>query len=239
MRLAVNIDHIATLRNARNEYDPDPVEAALAAERGGAAGIVCHLREDRRHIRDNDLTRLREAVTSKLDLEMAMTEEMREIALRTRPELVTLVPEKRKELTTEGGFDIYRHYDALASFIEPFGKADIEVSVFIEPERQAIDLAKQAGAGVVELHTGCYSRKKNTGAQETELERIRLAARHARSLGLAVVAGHGLNYRNVAPFRDIEEIEEISIGHAIIARAAFTGLESAVGEMLSLIGRKS
>lgn len=239
MRLAVNIDHIATLRNARNEYDPDPVEAALLAEKSGAAGIVCHLREDRRHIRDNDLERLRSAVTTKLDLEMAMTGEMQRIALRTKPELVTLVPEKREELTTEGGFDIARHYRALVEFIKPLNDATIAVSVFIEPEKQAIDLARDAGADIVELHTGIYSLKNTEEERKKELEKIRHAASYARTLGLAVVAGHGLNYRNAAPFSSISEIEEVSIGHAIIARAAFTGLENAVREMLALLGEKA
>lgn len=239
MRLSVNIDHIATLRNARNEFDPDPVEAALLAEKSGAAGIVCHLREDRRHIRDNDLERLRRAVTTKLDLEMAMTGEMQLVALKTRPELVTLVPEKREELTTEGGFDITRHYETLVEFIKPLNDAAIAVSIFIEPDRSAIDLARQAGADMVELHTGIYSLKETEEERQKELENVRNAARYARSLGLSVVAGHGLNYRNAAPFSSIVEIEEVSIGHAIIARAAFTGLESAIREMLMLLGSQA
>ncbi len=239
MRLSVNIDHIATLRNARNEFDPDPVAAALLAEKSGAAGIVCHLREDRRHIRDNDLERLRRAVTTKLDLEMAMTAEMQLIALKTRPELVTLVPEKREELTTEGGFDITRHHETLVEFIKPLSDAAIAVSIFIEPDRRAIDLARQAGADMVELHTGIYSLKETEEEGEKELENVRQAARYARSLGLSVVAGHGLNYRNAAPFSAVSEIEEVSIGHAIIARAAFTGLESAVREMLRLLGSEA
>lgn len=239
MRLSVNIDHIATLRNARNEFDPDPVEAALIAEKSGAAGIVCHLREDRRHIRDLDLERLRQAVTTKLDLEMAMTQEMQEIALKTKPELVTLVPEKREELTTEGGFDITRHYKTLAEFIKPLNDASIAVSIFIEPEQKSIDLAKKAGADIVELHTGIYSLKKTDEEREKELEKIRHAALFAKTLGLSVVAGHGLNYRNAASFSRIMQIEEVSIGHAIIARAAFTGLEAAVKEMLQLLRREA
>jgi pyridoxine 5-phosphate synthase len=239
MRLSVNIDHIATLRNARNEFDPDPVAAALLAEKSGAAGIVCHLREDRRHIRDNDLERLRRAVTTKLDLEMAMTAEMQLIALKTKPELVTLVPEKREELTTEGGFDITRHHKTLIEFIKPLNDAAIAVSIFIEPDRRAIDLARQAGAAMVELHTGIYSLKETDEERGKELENVRQAARYARSLGLSVVAGHGLNYRNAAPFSTISEIEEVSIGHAIIARAAFTGLESAIREMLRLLGSEA
>ena len=235
MRLAVNIDHIATLRNARGEQEPDPVAAALLAEKCGAAGIVCHLREDRRHIKDRDLARLRKAVTTKLDLEMAMTAELQQIALKTRPELITLVPEKREELTTEGGFDIARHYDVLAAYLKPFNAEGIEVSLFIEPEKHSIDLAAQAGADMVELHTGTYAEKQLAEERALELKRIREAAVYAKSLGLKVVAGHGLNYLNIAPFREIPEIEEVSIGHAIIARAVMTGLEEAVKEMLRII----
>lgn len=237
MRLAVNIDHIATLRNARNEFDPDPVAAALLAEKSGAVGIVCHLREDRRHIRDIDLKRLRQSVTTKLDLEMAMTPEMQRIALATKPELVTLVPEKREELTTEGGFDIARHYDELVGFIKPFREAGIEVSLFIEPETEAIERSKSAGADLVELHTGPYALKESDAERNEELRRIAKAAAYAHSLGLRVVAGHGLNYRNIAPFAAIKEIEEVSIGHAIIARAAFIGLEAAVREIIDLINQ--
>ncbi len=235
MQLAVNIDHIATLRNARDEQQPDPVTAAVIAELAGASGVVCHLREDRRHIKDRDLERLREAVTTKLDLEMAMTEEMQKIAIRTKPELITLVPEKRQELTTEGGFDIISHFDRLAAFIKPVQDAGIEVSLFIEPETEAITLAAQAGADLVELHTGPYSLKKKTGDVEDEINRIRTAATFARESGLRVVAGHGLNYYNILPFRTIEEIQEVSIGHALIARAALVGIDSAVREMLRLI----
>ncbi len=234
MRLAVNIDHIATLRNARGEKEPDPIEAALLAEQCGVAGIVCHLREDRRHIKDNDLARLRQAITTKLDLEMAMTAELQEIALRTKPELITLVPEKREELTTEGGFDIVRHFPFLTEFLKPFKLAGIEVSIFIEPEKKTISLAAEAGTDIVELHTGLYALKQND-ERVLELKRIREAAAFAKSLGLKVVAGHGLNYINIAPFREITDIEEVSIGHAIIARAVMTGLEEAVREMLRIL----
>lgn len=235
MQLAVNIDHIATLRNARNEQQPDPVTAAMIAELAGASGIVCHLREDRRHIRDRDLERLRETVTTKLDLEMAMTEEMQQIAIRTKPELITLVPEKRQELTTEGGFNIAGHYDMLVEYIKPVQEAGIEVSLFIEPDKQAVTLAAEAGADLVELHTGPYSLKKKAGDINAEINRIRTAAIFARENGLRVVAGHGLNYYNIIPFSRIEEIEEVSIGHALIARASLVGIESAVKEMLRLI----
>jgi pyridoxine 5-phosphate synthase len=237
MRLAVNIDHIATLRNARNEGEPDPVEAALLSERSGASGIVCHLREDRRHIRDNDLERLRQSITTKLDLEMAMTAEMQAIAIRTRPELVTLVPEKREELTTEGGFAIKSFFQPLIEFIKPIRDSGILVSMFVEPDEESISLSRKAGAHMVELHTGRYSLCTGQEEIERELERIRSAARFARQEGLAVVAGHGLTVRNIAPFREIHEIEEVSIGHAIIARAAFIGLPAAIGEILDLIRR--
>ncbi|NTU67564.1 MAG: pyridoxine 5'-phosphate synthase [Chlorobiaceae bacterium] len=237
MRLAVNIDHMATLRNARNEGDPDPVEAALLAEESGAAGIVCHLREDRRHIRDNDLERVRAAISTKLDLEMAMTAEMQSVAIRTKPELITLVPEKREELTTEGGFAIRAHFAALSEFVKPIRDNGILVSLFIEPEEEAIALSKKAGADLVELHTGPYSLCTTGEEAERELERIRSAARFARREGLAVVAGHGLSVRNIAPFREIREIEEVSIGHAIIARAVFIGLPAAIGEVIDLIRR--
>jgi pyridoxine 5-phosphate synthase len=236
MRLAVNIDHIATLRNARGEGVPDPVEAALVAEKSGAAGIVCHLREDRRHIKDDDLRNLRSAVTTKLDLEMAMTPEMQAIALRTKPELITLVPEKREELTTEGGFNIAAHFNTLVEFVKPFKGSGIEVSLFIEPEKHAIDLSRDAGVDLVELHTGKYALQDDEDAIAHEFRRISEAAAYAKSLGLKVVAGHGLNYGNIVPFRKIAEIEEVSIGHAIIARAVMTGLDEAVREMISIIG---
>ena len=235
MRLAVNIDHIATLRNARNEFEPDPVAAALLAEQSGAAGIVCHLREDRRHIKDTDLQRLRKAVTTKLDLEMAMTPEMQRIALHTKPELITLVPEKREELTTEGGFNITAHYNTLVEFLKPFKTNGIETSIFIEPDKHAIDLSAKAGADLVELHTGSYALKTNEKERSLELQRIREAATYAKSIGLKVVAGHGLNYLNIAPFKEISEIEEVSIGHAIIARAVLIGLDEAIKEMLRII----
>ncbi|NTV99305.1 MAG: pyridoxine 5'-phosphate synthase [Chlorobiaceae bacterium] len=235
MRLAVNIDHVATLRNARGEGIPDPVEAALLAEKSGAAGIVCHLREDRRHIKDEDLRNLRASVTTKLDLEMAMTPEMQAVALRTKPELITLVPEKREELTTEGGFNINAHFASLVEFIKPFRGTGIEVSLFIEPEKQAIDLSLEAGADLVELHTGKYALQQQRENAERQFTRIREAAAYAKSLGLKVVAGHGLNYSNIAPFREIAEIEEVSIGHAIIARAVMKGLGEAVREMIGII----
>jgi pyridoxine 5-phosphate synthase len=237
MRLAVNIDHIATLRNARNEGHPDPVEAALLAERHGAAGIVCHLREDRRHIKDEDLTRLREEITTRLDLEMAMTNEMQRIALAVKPDLVTLVPEKREELTTEGGFAIQKHFPRLKEFVKPLRDSEIGVSIFIEPEEEAIALAAEAGANIVEFHTGTYSLRTGDEEKAFELERIRKSARVAREAGLTVVAGHGLSVLNIAPFKELHDIEEVSIGHAIISRAVLIGLPAAIQEILDLIRR--
>jgi len=197
MRLAVNVDHIATLRNARKETEPDPVYAAVLAELAGASGIVCHLREDRRHIHDTDLRRLRETLKTKLDLEMAATEEMKRIAIATKPDLVTLVPEKREELTTEGGLDVKKHFDLLEPFIAELASHSIPTSLFIEPEPAAVELAKKLGATFIELHTGRYSRLTDACEIEHELLRLRRAAELGRSLGLRVVAGHGLNYRNI------------------------------------------
>ena len=174
-------------------------------------------------------------MTTKLDLEMAMTQEMQHIALQTKPELITLVPEKREELTTEGGFNITTHYNTLVEFLKPFKAAGIESSIFIEPDQKAIDLAAKAGADIVELHTGSYALKTNDKERALELQRIHDAATYAKSIGLKVVAGHGLNYLNIAPFKAISEIEEVSIGHAIIARAVLTGLEKAIRELLHII----
>ncbi len=236
MRLAVNVDHIATLRNARKETEPDPVYAAVLAELAGASGIVCHLREDRRHIHDTDLRRLRETLKTKLDLEMAATEEMKRIAIATKPDLVTLVPEKREELTTEGGLDVKKHFDLLEPFIAELASHSIPTSLFIEPEPAAVELAKKLGASFIELHTGRFSRLTDACEIEHELLRLRRAAELGRALGLRVVAGHGLNYRNIIAFASLSDvIEEVSIGHAIVARAALVGMNTAVRDMLRLL----
>ncbi len=236
MRLAVNVDHIATLRNARKETEPDPVYAAVLAELAGASGIVCHLREDRRHIHDTDLRRLRETLKTKLDLEMAATEEMKRIAIATKPDLVTLVPEKREELTTEGGLDVKKHFDLLEPFIAELASHSIPTSLFIEPEPAAVELAKKLGASFIELHTGRFSRLTDACEIEHELLRLRRAAELGRTLGLRVVAGHGLNYRNIIAFASLSDvIEEVSIGHAIVARAALVGMNTAVRDMLRLL----
>ncbi len=233
MRLAINIDHIATLREARGGVEPDPVTAAAICELAGAEGIVCHLREDRRHINDRDLRLLRETVKTKLDLEMAATEEIIGIAIETLPELVTLVPEKRQELTTEGGLDVRGHKNYLHDVIEQFHKHEIEVSLFVDPVAAQIEAAKAIGADMIEIHTGEYANARNEKEQLALLEIVRSAARLGSELGLVVNAGHGLNYVNIKPIITIEEIAEVSIGHAVISYAVFVGLERAVREMLA------
>lgn len=235
MRLCINIDHCATLREARGGLEPDPVTAAHVSELAGAHGIVCHLREDRRHINDRDLRLLRETVKTKLDLEMAATDEIVKIAIETLPELATFVPERRQELTTEGGLDVTGHRHHLRTVIEEMHRHDIEVSLFIDPVLEQIEAAAEVGADKIEIHTGEYARARTEREQMELLEVVRMAARRARELGMGVNAGHGLNYLNIIPFRTIEEIEEVSIGHAIIARAMFVGLDRAVREMVELV----
>jgi len=239
MRLAVNIDHIATLRNARGGLEPDPVLAARIVEQAGAEGIVCHLREDRRHIRDRDVVLLREAVATKLDLEMAATPEIIRIAMRIKPDLATLVPEHRRELTTEGGLDVVRQRTKLRKAIQQLHDAGIVVSLFVDPVKRQIDAAKEIGADIIEIHTGEYAEAKSSPQRERLLKRVRATAAFARSMGLGVNAGHGLSYDNVVPIATITDIEEISIGHALIARAAFVGLDRAVQDMVELVKGKS
>lgn len=233
-KLSVNIDHVATLRQARGENEPDPVAAALIAELAGAVGIVSHLREDRRHIQDSDVYMLRKLLKTKLDLEMAATDEIVNIALDVVPDLVTLVPERRQELTTEGGLDVVSRLSHFREVTEKFHKKNILVSLFIAPLKEQIDAAKQAGADFVELHTGEYANAKGK-AVEAELERLKKAAKDAHKLGLKINAGHGLNYRNLKPVAMIDEIEEFSIGHALIGHAVFVGLERAVKEMIEIL----
>ncbi|WP_337864433.1 pyridoxine 5'-phosphate synthase [Ignavibacterium sp.] len=235
MRLTINVDHIATLRNARGEVQPDPVTAALIAEQAGADGIVVHLREDRRHINERDVRLLRELVTTKLDLEMATTDEIINIACDVGPELATIVPEKRMELTTEGGINVIDNISRLKDAISELHKADIEVSLFIEPDVNQIDAAAEIGSDLIEIHTGVFANSTSEEEMYDELDRIRIAAKHAKKLGLGVNAGHGLNYSNIKIFREINEIDEVSIGHAIIARAVFVGMNQAVKEMIDLI----
>ena len=235
MRLTVNIDHVATLREARGGMEPDPVAAAMQCELAGAEGIVCHLREDRRHINDRDLRLLRECVQTKLDLEMAATDEIVRIAIETLPELATLVPERREELTTEGGLDVRGHKRALRDVVSELQKHDIEVSLFIDPVREQIEACKEVGADKIEIHTGEYANARNEREQLSFLQEVISAARLGKELGMGVNAGHGLNYRNIIPFRELDEIDEVSIGHALVSRAVFVGLDRAVKEMLDLL----
>jgi pyridoxine 5-phosphate synthase len=237
MRLCINIDHIATLRQARKEFEPDPVVAAGICEIAGADGIVCHLREDRRHINDRDLRLLKEVVKTKLDLEMASTDEMVKIACLVKPEMVTLVPEKREEVTTEGGLNIAAAKDRIASAVEKIKGSGVKVSVFIEPQPENVDLALEVGVDMIEIHTGNYANSRTINDKILETEKIRQIARMAKELGIGVNAGHGLNYLNIVPIANMEDIDEVSIGHSIISRAVFTGLENAVRDMITIIRR--
>lgn len=235
VRLGVNIDHVATIRQARRGKEPDPISAAVLADLAGADGIICHLREDRRHIQDRDLRLLREIVRSHLNLEMAPTEEMEKIAIKTLPEMVTLVPEKREEITTEGGLDAASHGDRLIKIISNLHTHNIVVSLFIDPDIHQVKAASRVSADYVELHTGEYANTENLNSQSEELEKLSNMALAASKLGLGVSAGHGLNYQNVAQVAKIPKIEELNIGHSIISRAVLVGLERAVSEMLHLI----
>ncbi|QPL44663.1 pyridoxine 5'-phosphate synthase [Halomonas sp. A40-4] len=234
--LGVNIDHIATLRQARGTRYPDPVQAALLAEEAGADGITVHLREDRRHIQLRDVKLLAEVLNTRMNLEMAVTEEMLALAEDIRPAHVCLVPEKREELTTEGGLDVVGGFDAVASACQRLAAAGCEVSLFIDPDADQIDAAQRAGAPVVELHTGAYAEARPGSETATaEYQRLTAAATHAVSLGLVVNAGHGLHYHNAEAIAALPGINELNIGHAIIARALFVGLKDAVAEMKRLI----
>jgi len=234
-RLAINVDHVATVRQARQAAEPDPVLAAALAELAGAHGIVVHLREDRRHIQDRDVEILRRTVKTKLNLEMAATQEMIQIALNNRPDMVTLVPEKRQELTTEGGLDVVLNEESLAQVIRTFHDAEIAVSLFINADPKQIKVAHRLDADYVELHTGTFAEAQTLPQRQEEFDRLIDAARLAHKLGLGVHAGHGVDYRNILWLRQIGEIEEFSIGHAVIARAVIVGMERAVREMLDLI----
>lgn len=234
LRLGVNIDHVATLRQARGTDYPDPVAAALIAERAGADSITLHLREDRRHIQDRDLVALSEAKTTRINLEMAVTEEMLDIATRVRPADCCLVPERRAELTTEGGLDVAGQAQKIAEACARLAAAGIRVSLFVDPDPRQLEAAVAAGAPVVELHTGAYA-DAHDGRHAREFERIAAAAARGRELGLTVHAGHGLHYGNVQPIAEIPEIVELNIGHAIVARAVFDGIGAAVREMKRLM----
>ncbi len=235
VRLAVNVDHVATIREARGGSEPDPVLAAGICELAGALGIVVHLREDRRHIQDRDLALLRQTVKTRLNLEMAATGEMLSIAAATGPDMITLVPEKRAELTTEGGLDVVRNRKKIQKAIEKMRKAGIPVSLFIDPDRKQIKISREIGATYVELHTGRYCDAESEDEREKEFSLIEESAAAASSAGLRVNAGHGLDYRNTPRIAALNTIEELSIGHAIISRAVLVGLDQAVREMLALI----
>ncbi len=235
VRLGVNIDHVATVRQARGVMYPDPVTAAGIVELAGADGIVCHLREDRRHIQDRDLRLLREVIQTRLNLEMAATEEMIRIALATKPDIVTLVPEKREELTTEGGLDVIKSFQSLKKAIQRLQKGGIPVSLFVDPRRDQIKASEGVGANVIEIHTGHYCDAKTTAQADEALKKILDAVGEASQCNLQIAAGHGLNYVNVQRIAEIKEIEELNIGHSIIARAVLVGLDRAVREMIELI----
>lgn len=234
-KLGLNVDHVATLRQARGGNEPDPVTAAAIGELAGAEGITIHLREDRRHIQDRDLELLRQTVKSKLNLEMAATQEMVRIALKIKPEQVTLVPEKRKELTTEGGLDVILNAKQLAETVRRLRDGGISVSLFVDPDQEQIKAAGKTGADYVEIHTGSYAEAFNTPEMKFQLDKIDTAIRIARKLDLGVNAGHGINYFNIKALSSLKGIEEYNIGHSIMARAILTGLDRAVRDMVDLI----
>ncbi|MBF0119730.1 MAG: pyridoxine 5'-phosphate synthase [Desulfobacterales bacterium] len=233
--LAVNVDHVATLREARKAVYPDPVSAALLAELGGADGIVVHLREDRRHIQDRDLQILRNVVQTKLILEMAQTPEMIKTAIDIKPDLVTLVPEKRQELTTEGGLDIISNAKDLSESVKKIQESNIPVSIFIDPDLMQIEIAKKIGANMVEIHTGSFCDAKSDINKQENFDKIVKAIKFANSLKLFVNAGHGICYKTIKAFKGLHEIKEFSIGHSIIARSVLVGITQAVKEMVELI----
>ena len=234
-KLGVNIDHVATLREARKVVDyPDPARAAEIAEKAGADGITLHLREDRRHIQDSDVIRMRRTLKTKMNLELAVHPEIVRIALKVRPDEVCIVPEKRQEVTTEGGLDVVSNTQELRKVISEFHKKGVVVSLFVDPDKKQLDASKAVGSDYVEIHTGSYANAAG-GKMQKELRKIVEASAYAKSLGLGVNAGHGLNYDNVSDIVKIPEIEVLNIGHSIIARAVFTGLEKAVKDMLKLM----
>jgi len=235
MRLAVNIDHFATLREARRAAEPEPALAALLAEQAGARGIVCHIRGDRRHITERDLRVLRQVVKTKLNVEMAATEEMKAVALEIRPDVVSLVPERPEELTTEGGLKVVANRKALGPHVEALRRAGIRTSIFIDTSLDEIKAAREIGVDLVEINTGLYADLKEGAERQKALETVRAAAEFGHSIGLEVHGGHGLDYRNVGPIAAIPEMAELSIGFAIVARAAMVGIERAVLDMLDLL----
>jgi pyridoxine 5-phosphate synthase len=234
-RLGVNIDHVATIRRARGGAEPDPVAAAVIAELAGADGIIVHLREDRRHIQDRDLKLLRQTVSTKLNLEMAATDEMIAIALSVKPDMCTLVPEKRQELTTEGGLDVRLNLSSVEKTVEKLQDGGISVSLFIDPDPDQIKAANKVGADCVEIHTGSFSEAGDWKSEERELIKIENSVKLAAKLGMGVSAGHGLNYINIKKVAALGGIEEFNIGHSIISKAVLVGLDRAVRDMVDLV----
>ena len=235
MLLGVNIDHVATLRNARGGVEPDVIKAAEICEANGATSITTHLREDRRHIKDDDVYKLITTIKTKLNLEMAMAEDIQKIALEIKPHSICLVPEKRQEVTTEGGLDVAGQLDRVTKFIKPLLDAGIKVSLFIDPELSQVQASALTGAQFIEMHTGSYSEAFGKENEEEEFLKLKTAAKSAQALGLTVNAGHGLNYENVYRMHEIPDLYELNIGHSIISRAVFTGLPEAVNKMKDLI----
>ena len=235
MLLGVNIDHVATLRNARGGVEPDVLAAAKICEKCGANSITTHLREDRRHIKDEDVKLISENIKINLNLEMAVTDEMQKIALKIKPHSVCLVPEKRQEVTTEGGLDVAGQLDKITNFVKPLVDAGIEVSLFIDPTEEQVKASAKTGAQFIEMHTGSYSNAYGTENEEIEFLKLKNSAKLAQELGLRVNAGHGLNYENVHRMHEIDDLYELNIGHSIISKAVFTGLEQAVNEMNNLV----
>lgn len=234
VKLCVNIDHVATLRQARRGIDPDPIYAAVLCELAGCDGITVHLREDRRHINERDLQLLRQIVKTKLNLEMALSDEIIEIACQVKPDQITLVPEKREEITTEGGLDVVRYHKKIKKVVENFSKYGI-ISIFVDPDIEQIKAASDTGAQFIELHTGRYANAKTEVESQQRLEELKRASSVGSQYGFRLNAGHGLNYQNVVPVSRIEKIEDLNIGHAIISRAVMVGLDQAVREMIELI----
>ena len=235
MKLAINVDHFATIREARQSNEPEPVLAALLAEQAGAEGIVCHIRSDRRHIKERDLELFRETVKTKLNIEMAATDEMKRIAMEIKPDVVSLVPERPEELTTEGGLDVISNEKELGPHIKELRSSGIKVSIFVDPDLKQIETCHKLGADLIEINTGKYADLKPGEERQKALDEIRKAAELGRSLGLEIHAGHGLDYKNVLPVAAIPEITEFSIGFSIVARSAIVGIENAVKEMVALI----
>ncbi len=235
MRLGLNIDHIATVREARGGGEPNPIEAIKIAEQAGCDSIVAHLREDRRHINDSDIRKIKDTVEKYFNMEMSVAEDIVRVALDVVPDEVTLVPEKREELTTEGGLDVFVYQNRLIEIISEFKRKNIKVSLFIDPEKQQIEASARVGADYIEIHTGSFAEAFKRGSYKRELDSVIEGVNIARSLNLKVNAGHGLNYDNVSEIAKIEGIESLNIGHSIVSRAIFSGVESAVREMIEII----